>query len=334
MNKKPVFFSIVVPIYNVSQFLDQCVESILSQTYSIFELILVNDGSTDGSEHKCNEYKNRDSRVKVIHKKNGGLVSARKAGVAIAQGDYVVCVDGDDWIKRTYLQEINKIISEYNPDVICFGYYKVNGKNDDSFVYPYRKGMYEKTNLIKEIYPDLIHTEEATCFPPSIWSKVYKLDLYQKEQLLVDNRIKIAEDAACTIPCLYHANNIYIYDQPLYYYQCNNDSMTREKKSFSWDTPELIELHLRNRIKSDEVEFQQQISRRTVHALVNVVKTQFYCSDKYKCIKNRIKKELNRPIYIKALKESKFKKISSIALCQFFLLHNIYFPFYLLSKIK
>ena len=333
MDSESILFSIVVPVYNVEQFLDKCVRSILEQTYTKFELILVDDGSTDSSGQMCDQYEEEDCRITVIHKKNGGLVSARKAGVSVAKGDYAVCVDSDDWIDKKHLQELARIVHDYSPDIICFGHYEVS-EGKKNFIVPFRKGLYEKSDLENEVYPQLIRTEIATAFPPTIWAKAYKMDLYRSEQLLVDDRIKIGEDAACTIPCMLRANTIYIIDKALYYYRRNNVSMTKNKKPFSWDVPELIELHLRKRVDTNEADLQQQISRRTVHALINVVKTQFYRDEKYRVIIKDIQKELDRPIYRNALKDSKFKKGSTISICRFFLTHNIYFPFCLLSKIR
>ena len=334
MNKKPILFSIVVPVYNVEKFLDQCIVSILQQTYKNFELILVDDGSTDKSPSICDEYVKKDSRVVVMHKQNGGLVSARKAGITIAKGDYAVCVDSDDWIDRTHLQELSNIIDEFAPDIICFNHYKIIEGNKILVEIPYQKGLYAKSDLENVIYPCLIQTNKGKSFPPAIWAKSFKMDIYREEQLLIDDRIKIGEDAACTIPCMIKASNIYILDKPLYYYRHNSDSMTKNKKPFSWKTAELIEMHLRKRIDVNGYDFQAQILRRTVHALIKVVITQFYCNEKYSVIKRNIYKELSRPIYKNALKQSEFKKGSQMFICKFFLTNNLYFPFYLLSKIK
>lgn len=334
MEIQNLLFSIVVPIYNVEAFLDESIRSVLEQTYDSFELILVDDGSTDNSFKICDRYQTFDPRVKVIHKTNGGLVSARKAGIAIAEGTYAICLDSDDWIAKDYLFEMSEVIKKYSPDIICFNHFEVNGEDTAECNNPFRKGLYTKEELRKEIYPYEIQSSVGSSFPPSIWAKVYKMDIYRPEQLAVDDRIKIGEDAACTIPCMLRANSIYIFDKALYYYRNNSISMTKNKKPFSWDVPELIELHLRKRVETNEADLQQQISRRTVHALINVVKTQFYRDEKYRVITKDIQKELDRPIYRNALKDSKFKRGTAISICRFFLTHNIYFPFYLLSKIR
>lgn len=334
MESSNVLFSIIVPIYNVEEYLDDCITSVLNQSFESFELILVDDGSKDNSPYICEQYKKKDQRIKVIHKENGGLVSARKAGIATAKGTYAVCLDGDDWIDKNHLFELSQVIKTYSPDIICFNHYEVVEETYTECKIPFSKGLYSYEDILKNVYPHAIQTSEGTEFPPTIWAKAYKMDLYRSEQLLVDDRIKIGEDAACTIPCMLRANTIYIIDKALYYYRRNNVSMTKNKKPFSWDVPELIELHLRKRVETNEADLQQQISRRTVHALINVVKTQFYRDEKYRVIIKDIQKELDRPIYRNALKDSKFKKGSTISICRFFLTYNIYFPFCLLSKIR
>ena len=334
MVKSNVLFSIVVPIYNVENYLEDCINSVLNQTFDSFELILVDDGSTDKSSSICDLYEKKDKRIKVIHKGNGGLVSARKAGISIAKGEYAVCLDSDDWIEENHLLELSKVIAEYSPDVICFSHFEVCEETKIRRNISFRKGMYSKEDIEKEIYPYLIQTPQGTAFPPTIWAKAYKTGLYKEEQLQVDDRIKIGEDVACTIPCVAKACSMFIIDKTLYCYRRNNISMTKNKKPFSWDVPELIELHLRKRIQTNTANLQDQISRRTVHSLINVVKTQFYKNDKYTAITKEIKKEVNRPTYKKSLKDSQLKKGSLISICRFFLVHNIYFPFYILSKIR
>ena len=334
MENKDILFSVVVPIYNIEEYLDDCIKSVLNQIYGFFELILVDDGSTDNSFEICDSYAKKDKRIKVIHKTNGGLVSARKAGVAVAKGEYAVCLDGDDWIAKNHLLELSKVIKEYSPDIICFNHIELSSDKKIEKTIPFRKGYYSKKNIVDEIYPQLIHTAKGTTFPPTIWAKVYKMELYRQEQLSVDNQIKIGEDVACTIPCIVDANSIYILDKSLYYYRRNNISMTKNKKPFSWDVPELIELHLRERIKFDEADFQEQISRRTVHALLNVVKTQFYRHDRYYRLAKEINSQLMRPIYNNAIDSSHFSPFTALGFFHFCLKHRLIFPIYVLSKIR
>ena len=125
-----MLLSIIVPIYNTEKYLEDCLQSILNQTFSDYELILVNDGSTDSSPEICEQYAERDGRIRVIHKENGGVSSARNCGIEIAQGNYIWFVDSDDTIAYDALQVLNEYIRE-KPDLIVFNsprqeQYKVN----------------------------------------------------------------------------------------------------------------------------------------------------------------------------------------------------------------
>ncbi len=113
--------SIIVPIYNIASYLRQCIESILRQTYTDLEIILVDDGSTDGCYEICEEYRQKDSRVTVIHKENGGLVSACKAGIRAAAGDLNACVDGDDWIEPDMYERMYRKMTGQDVDVVMCG---------------------------------------------------------------------------------------------------------------------------------------------------------------------------------------------------------------------
>lgn len=334
MNNNIPLFSIVVPVYNVEQYLEACIKSILTQTYTSFELILVDDGSTDTSPAICDLYKNEDKRVEVIHKKNGGLVSARKAGISIAKGKYAVCIDSDDWVDEDYLYEMAKIIEQFSPEIICFNHTEVIDERHIIREIPFRKGFYTKLEIRNEIYPKLIHSAQGTCFPPTIWAKVYNMHLYKTEQIEVDDKIKIGEDAACTIPCMVKANSIYITDKSFYFYRRNNISMTKNKTPFSWEGPELIDLHHRKRVDLVQYNFQEQINRRTVHALLNVVKTQFYRKEKYTDIKKDIENHLKSSTYVNVLKKNSFNRLSFMSFFYICLKHKILFPVFILSKIR
>ena len=120
---KEDILSVVVPIYNVKDYIDKCIQGILASSYTNIEVILVDDGSTDGSADICDRYAQNDLRTKVIHKKNGGLVSARKAGVAIATGKYVTFVDGDDYIDtELYRNVFNRLDNDDEIDMVAFSY--------------------------------------------------------------------------------------------------------------------------------------------------------------------------------------------------------------------
>lgn len=329
-----VKFSIVVPIFNVDIYLEDCINSILRQSYKNFELILVDDGSTDHCPEICDRYQGLDDRIIVIHKNNGGLVSARKAGINLASGDYALCVDSDDWISDGYLLMINEVIERNHPDIVCFNHIEVTAKGDVEWKIPYREGCYSRESLHSEVFPNLIYSEVGKSFPLAIWSKVYRMETYREEQLVVDDRIKIGEDVACTVPCIAKANSIYILNQSLYHYRRNNISMTKNRKPFPWNGPALIYEHHRNRLGDMDEQFAGQIDRRTVHALLNVVKSQFYRKESFFALRKEILQKLREPVYWRVLKECHYRKVTGMAFFHFCLKHKILFPVYLLSKVR
>ena len=124
MFKKVV--SVIVPIYNIERYINRCIDSILDQTYTLLEIILVDDGSTDNCSQICDDYAKKDQRIIVIHKKNSGLSDARNSGIEVAHGDYLMFVDGDDWIRKDMISLLIRSVQKNNVKLGMCGYYKVN----------------------------------------------------------------------------------------------------------------------------------------------------------------------------------------------------------------
>ena len=303
-------FSVIVPVYNVERFLRQCVESVLNQSCGDFELILVDDGSPDKSGGICDEYAAKDARVKVIHKTNGGLVSARKAGCVVAVGEYVVCLDGDDYIAPNCLDSFAKAIDEYSPDICLCGFYKAYSENDVKCLPFENAGFYDKETIEKHIYPYLIENKYGRYFSASIWAKAFRREIYTEYQTSVDSRIKIGEDQCVVKPCVFRAESLYVIDECLYYYRQNDESMTKSKGVFDLSVPKLIANHFEKEIGVSSFDFQAQIYRHAVHDLFNAVASQFNAKRDEKEIRRIIRQTLSDEYYKKALKESRFAFLS------------------------
>lgn len=327
-------FSIVVPVYKVEEFLRKCVDSLLEQSCDDYEIILVDDGSPDASPSICDEYVSADSRIKVIHKKNGGLVSARRAGLEIATGDYICCVDSDDFVDKDYLKVISEIAREHNPDVICFGY----SRYSDGEIRPvesyakYPLGYYDRKKMIEKVYPTLIFSESGAYFLPTVWSKAYKRELYSKFQLGVDTRITMGEDAACTIPIIMNANSMFISDKKLYYYRQNLQSMTKGKHVYSYDNVLLIDGVLSKADEASEYCFNDQIKRRTAKSFFNTAKSQFNRNESYGVIAKEVLQYMKDPTIADSIKNACFSGNRKIKIMHF-ILKNKMIPLIYLSKL-
>lgn len=226
--------SVIVPVYNVGEYLEQCINSIIKQTYSNIELILVDDGSTDSSKDICDEYERYDYRIKVIHKKNGGLVSARKKGVLAAKGDYVSFVDGDDWIDTDTLQKLIKVGN--GADIITYacceeyGDYQIVKRNSVP------EGMYDiskKNSLYRKMLMNNFFFEFGVI--PHLCDKLIRKEILEQNQMLVSDKISYGEDVACAYPCMIDATSICITNMPLYHYRQRMGSIVKSNSDINPD---------------------------------------------------------------------------------------------------
>lgn len=329
MNPK---ISFIIPIYNISQYLEECIDSLIAQTSSQHEIILVNDGSTDGCRDICERYKECRNNIYVINKSNGGLVSARKAGIDLARGDYISCVDGDDFIKSTFVEEMTNVIDKYHPDIICSGYYVYYEGSCVEKKIPYGRGLLDKEAIRKTIFPKLFENSQGESIPANIWGKCYRRELYIEEQLAVDNHIKMGEDSACFKPCVFKANSIYILPDCLYYYRYNPNSMTKKKKPLAKDGPKLRYMHYVKRIDASVDDFQAQLYRCTVHSLYNVIVSQFWGEFDYRSACNEIKEILSDPIYQECVEKCRYRSLKNKV--SLYALKYKLFPFLKLYSIR
>lgn len=257
-----MLFSVIVPIYNVEKYLSRCIDSVLSQSFSDFELILVDDGSPDNCPVICDEYATKDARIKVIHKQNGGLVSARQAGIRIATGDYVFHLDGDDAVLPDALESAYEIITKHHPDIVSFSYKRcIDGVVGDTVEDIVGEGLYNKFDLEKELYPRLLSDVNMKNLFYFLWGKAIKRELATKYQLMVNTRISQGEDVSCTTPCYLDANIVYMSKKPIYLYTIRNDSLTTNFKTSQITQIADTIIGLQNLDIKKPDSFSEQISR-------------------------------------------------------------------------
>lgn len=300
-------FSIVVPVYGVETFLDKCVSSILSQKFTDFEVILVDDGSKDNCPAICDKYAQLDNRVKVLHKENGGVVSARQAGVEIASGEYIVFMDGDDWVSCEYLDYFASAIKRYSPDVCCCGHYDAWEDRNIKVLPNERIGFYNRKDLEREIFPHLISSVNKEGFSHHLWAKVFRRKIYYQQQL-VSVAVSMGEDAACVFSTVFHANSMCVLHDCLYYYRQNPLSVTKLKKPFRWDGPQIIGEHLEKTLDVQYGDFRLQIDRHIVYELFIVAASQFRKQQRYNIIRKEIINALENPYYKDIILRCRYSK--------------------------
>lgn len=232
--------SVIVPIYRIENYLGLCVESLINQTYRNLEIILVDDGSPDRCPEICDLYAKKDSRIRVIHKQNGGLVSARKAGLLSAKGEFVGYVDGDDWVGEGFYESLYNSITATGADIACAGFQRDLFSSTASFTNNLQSGLYEGLRL-EELRKKMLSNGDFFRLGIStyVWNKLFRRELLLDAQLNVDDGISIGEDAAVTYPAIMNVNKVVLTDNTAYHYRQREDSMLKLTTSFDEDAIKL-----------------------------------------------------------------------------------------------
>ena len=219
--------SVIVPVYNVGLYVAQCIESICNQTYKEMEIILVDDGSTDNSGLICDKMAQTDSRIQVIHKENGGLVSARKTGINMAQGEWILNVDGDDWIEPNMVETLVKRSVETSAEIVQCGFLlEESGLAVD-------KRKFEKYSLkLDDVYRKKLYVEwmkfDYTYLDSQIFNKLFKRELFVDCYNCLDNETNLGEDQFAFVYYLKVCNTISSVSDLLYHYRIRRDSLSHE----------------------------------------------------------------------------------------------------------
>ena len=216
--------SVIVPVYKVEEYLDECIESIVNQTYQDLEIILVDDGSPDNCTQMCDAWEKKDKRIKVIHQKNGGVSAARNAALDIACGEYIYFVDSDDFIETTALEYLHKLIIEYNVPMVIGGYRRVS-----------ENGEYDREVLadddIEVNVLDEYKTWEKAAFDMGfimVYTKLYKAELWTNCRFPVG---KIHEDNGVMLEIMSQCRQVIYSDKPIYNYRINLQGIMHTKFS-------------------------------------------------------------------------------------------------------
>ncbi|RTZ00903.1 glycosyltransferase [Flavobacterium sp. RSP49] len=222
--------SIVVPVYNAHKYLHKCIDSILDQTFLDFELLLVNDGSLDGSAEICEEYAQKDSRVKVCHIPNSGVSAARNKGIELASGIHIAFVDADDWIENFFLERFYEILRHDEIDLIVCGYCYEYVSNKPRHCYSLSDQKAKTKNQLGQVIPELEYNRMIS----TVWGKLYRRDIIVNNKLSFDTTISFGEDTIFTWSYLFLVNSIAVTDTIGYHY-VQYDEITLTKKLYGCD---------------------------------------------------------------------------------------------------
>lgn len=253
--EKPLI-SVVLPIYNVEKYLERCVKSVCAQTYQNIEILLIDDGSTDNSRIMCDKYLNEDKRIRVFHKKNGGLSDARNYGIEHARGEFITFIDSDDYVDDDYVEYLYKIIKKYDTNMsicqhkVCYdnGSEKDYGKYGDI-------SLNNKECIQKMMFHDVIDT--------SAWAKLYRINLFCEVRYPIG---KLFEDIATTYALMLQCEKIAVGLESKYNYVLRSDSIVFG--SFNEKKLDLLEMtdQMAEKVLKIYPDLEDAVMRRRVYA--------------------------------------------------------------------
>lgn len=236
--------SVIIPVYNVEKYIERCVKSVLDQTYKDFEILLINDGSTDNSKKICEKLADEYKQIKLINQENQGVSVARNIGIIKAKGDFLTFIDSDDFINKNYLKILWNNLLKYEADISCCDYYRTKNMPKYEMKISDEISVFEKDKVIK------FYLEKELTAP---WGKLYKKKLFNEIYFPVGKR---HEDITTIFKVILNANKLIYTDSKLYFYYKNMSSFTKQK--FSEKSFDLIdawnEVYILSRKYSHEIQ--------------------------------------------------------------------------------
>ena len=224
--------SVIVPVYNVLGYLEKCLTSLDKQTEKDIEIIIVNDGSTDGSDKFCQEFIKGKEKFRYFSKENGGLMSAWMEGVKHVKGDYIGFVDSDDHVEHTMFEKLYSKAKEYSADIVMCDRFDVHGEKITVGQCKCLKPGFYVGEQMNAVYENILPKFSSEHITNARWNKIFKTELYVKNTEYCEHRSRICEDRFITPSCVFGANSFYYLDEPLYYYvdrKGSNHSMPSPK---------------------------------------------------------------------------------------------------------
>lgn len=254
MNREQVKVSVIVPVYNSENYIGRCLESLASQTYRDFELIIVNDGSTDRSGEICEMFISQFHLGTIIYTPNVGVTLARIGGIKKASGYYIAFVDADDWVENDFLEHLFSQMDSAQADIVVAGCIKEEKSKSLKCINKLKNGIYEKDNLVKEIFPKMLYYQGFFEFGilPYMWNKIYKKDILLDCYEGIDTDIYDGEDVAVVFPYLLHSNKVVISDEAKYHYRIHYASVTACKKQDYYVNVAKLYLYLYEKFRQSE----------------------------------------------------------------------------------
>lgn len=283
--------SVIVPVYKAEKYIERCVTSILNQTFKDFEVLLIDDGSPDCSGAMCDKYAIEDQRIKVIHKKNTGVADTRNVGLREAQGNYIIFIDSDDYVKNNMFERLFNVADKTKSDIVMCQYFIDEEGIIKPAVMKYEK-LYDNEEDVKARLLQRYYTNDHNGLY-SLWNKIIRRELYVSNNIVFDTNLKRGEDAWFIFQCLKNANRVAYIPEGFYFYYQNQSSIMhtfQEEQYEKWvkTRKKLLEENANLNFKIDYNEFyysflynvaiycRQLMQRNEIEKVRSILKDEFY----------------------------------------------------------
>lgn len=319
--------SVIIPAYNIEAYIERCLDSIVGQTYENLEVIIVDDGSTDRTGELLDQYKENDHRIKVFHKKNGGVSSARNFGLDVAHGDYIGFVDGDDVIEKDMFQMLIELMEQEQVDIAHCGYKMVFPDRVDDYYNTRKKKIQSHTEGLEDLL-------SGQMIEPAVYNKLYKSRLF--EHVRFDENLKINEDLKVNYLLFRQAQKSVYYDVPKYSYMIRGNSATGSNTLIkkNQDTLQVFQYIYHD---CNNEKLKQIIYQRYIYLLMAICRTENRDKDFVKFQKEskiELKKEMKTKRY-HGIEDKKLKRMVFLVIrvrCLFRFIYWLYDKKYMVSK--
>ena len=320
-NQHAPLFSVIVPAYNSAEFINKCIDSVLMQTYTNFELIIVDDGSADDTLSICREYENVDDRIMVIHKENGGQTSARNQGLGASTGEYIIFLDSDDWLGDNVLALCCEEIEKSCPDVIVYSI--MNTLTKKLFDVGLDCGNYIVDGAMLDRV--LMDADGRSVFIKGLIGKVFKRSVIFENQLSVPKEVRMAEDAMAFVSAVLDSSSISVIENAVYYYCVREGSVSHSADAKAFERLPYLLSYYQKKLFHYKHDFTKQLHRYII--------AQLYTSSLFVMRSGAGKRELDKgmalvskhPLVKAALKNAKFnRKGYKFKLKKFILRHRMW----------
>lgn len=258
--------SVILPIYNVENYLEKCVNSVLSQTYHNLEVILVDDGAKDNSGKICDELKKKDKRIRVVHKENGGLSSARNAGYEVATGKYLMYIDSDDEIKSEIIEKCVTVIERDESDLVIYGYDKVDEQGNLLETCVWGNKLLSNKEMVSYLYNAIQEMSFGYA-----WNKLYRKSVIDKSEVLADAKVIDREDLVYNMELLKYFRKISYLDYSGYRYLQRNTSLLHNSNLARLDGVEYFVKRIKNIDVGNEKVNSKVFNMTVLHYLADCI---------------------------------------------------------------